>query len=521
MMVRVTNSEGAAPVQNVRRWHAELACLARGTAGSRGMPGAGVPGIGLGRDVLIEAHGGRFTAVTPDVPAAQVPPGTVRLPGLTLPGLANAHSHAFHRALRGNAAGAGIAAGFAGTGSAGAGFAGPGFAGGSGTGIAGGQPDDTFWTWRERMYAVAERLDPERYFALARAVYAEMALAGITCVGEFHYLHHGPGGTRYSDQNETGRVLIEAAAAAGLRITLLDTCYLAGGFTAGGEPVPLARVQLRFGDGTAHAWAERVSGFRCDSLGMAAPHARLGAAIHSVRAVHPDAVPVVMAWSHAHGAPVHAHLSEQPLENHECRAAFGRTPAEVLYDAGALGPRTTLVHATHLTERDIELLGGSLSTVCMCPLTEADLADGVGPAPALAAAGSPLSLGSDGHSVIDLIDEARWLELSQRLVTRRRGHFGASELAAAATASGHACLGWPDAGEIVPGAHADLVTFSLDSPRLAGGGPDPLAAVFAAGTAADVRHVVVSGADVVRDGRHLLVDDVPRALAAAIGAVLT
>lgn len=497
MMLRVTNSEAAAPLETVRRWHAELAWLARGAPGPQGM-----------RDVLIEAHGRRFTAVTPDVPAAQAPPGTVRLPGLTLPGLANAHSHAFHRALRGNAAGAGMTAGIT-AGSAGA-----------GTGFSGGQPDDTFWTWRERMYAVAQRLDPESYFALARAVYAEMALAGITCVGEFHYLHHGPGGTRYRDQNETGRVLIEAAAAAGLRITLLDTCYLAGGFTPGGEPVPLAGVQLRFGDGTAHAWAERVSAFGSDNLGMAAPHARLGAAIHSVRAVHPDAVPVVMAWSHSHGAPVHAHLSEQPLENHECRAAFGRTPAEVLYDAGALGPRTTLVHATHLTERDIELLGGSLSTVCMCPLTEADLADGVGPAPALAAAGSPLALGSDGHSVIDLIEEARWLELSQRLATRRRGHFGAPELAAAATASGHACLGWPDAGEIVPGALADLVTLSLDSPRLAAGGRDPLAAVFAAGTAADVRHVVVSGADVVRDGRHLLVDDVPRELAAAIGAVL-
>jgi formiminoglutamate deiminase len=226
-----------------------------------------------------------------------------------------------------------------------------------------------------------------------------------------------------------------------------------------------------------------------------------------------------MAWSRGHGAPVHAHLSEQPLENAECLAAFGRTPAEVLYDAGALGPRTTLVHATHLTERDVELLGGSLSTVCMCPLTEADLADGVGPAPALAAAGSPLALGSDGHSVIDLLEEARWLELSQRLVTRRRGHFSAADLVVAATVGGHACLGWPEAGEILPGAYADLVTLSLDSPRLAGGS-DPLAAVFAAGTAADVRHVVASGVDIVRDGRHLLVDDVPGELAAAIGAVL-
>jgi formiminoglutamate deiminase len=227
-----------------------------------------------------------------------------------------------------------------------------------------------------------------------------------------------------------------------------------------------------------------------------------------------------MAWSQAHGAPVHAHLSEQPLENAECRAAFGLTPAELLYEAGALGPRSTLVHATHLTERDVGLLGGSMSTVCMCPLTEADLADGIGPAPALAAAGSPLALGTDGHSVIDVIEEARWLELSQRLATRQRGHFSATDLATAATVAGHACLGWPEAGEIVPGAYADLVTLPLDSPRLAGGAGGPLAALFAAGTAADVRHVVTSGMDVVRDGRHLLVDDVAGSLAAAVGAVL-
>jgi formiminoglutamate deiminase len=475
-----------------RRWHAELAWLARSAPWSSAPgPSGGTPATApLATDVLIEARGSRFTDVTPGTPAANVPPGTVRLPGLTLPGLANAHSHAFHRALRGAGS----------------------------TGAAGG---DTFWTWRERMYAVAERLDPDSYFTLARAVYAEMALAGVTCVGEFHYLHHAAGGKRYRDPNEMGLRLIDAAASAGVRITLLDACYLAGGFAPGGHQVPLAGVQLRFGDGSAAGWAERVSGFGCDSLGMAAPHARLGAAIHSVRAVAPDQVPEIMAWSHAHGAPVHAHLSEQPLENAESRAAFGRTPAEVLYDAGALGPRTTLVHATHLTGRDVDLLGGSLSTVCMCPLTEADLADGVGPAPALAAAGSPLALGSDGHSVIDLFEEARWMELGQRLVTRRRGHFSAADLATAATAAGHACLGWPEAGEIVPGAYADLVTLPLDSPRLAGGGSDPLAAVFAAGTAADVRHVVTSGADVVRDGRHLLVDDVPGELAAAISAVLT
>jgi cytosine/adenosine deaminase-related metal-dependent hydrolase len=190
-----------------RRWHAELAWLARTAGGPTDGPLAGSTMLGgaLATDVLIEARGARFTAVTPGTTAASVPPGTVRLPGLTLPGLANAHSHAFHRALRGGASNAG-----------------------------GGVGGDTFWTWREGMYAVAERLDPDRYRALARAVYAEMALAGVTCVGEFHYLHHAAGGTRYSDQNEMGRLLIQAAADAGMRITLLDACYLAGGFLPGG-----------------------------------------------------------------------------------------------------------------------------------------------------------------------------------------------------------------------------------------------------------------------------------------------
>jgi formiminoglutamate deiminase len=336
-------------------------------------------------------------------------------------------------------------------------------------------------------------------------------------VGEFHYVHHNPDGTPYANPNEIGLRLIDAAAAAGLRITLLDACYLAAGFDPDGKARPLTGAQLRFGDGDAAGWAARMAGFSCDALGMLGSHARIGAAIHSARAVPPDQMPEVMAWSHHHGAPVHVHLSEQPLENAETRAAFGKTPAESLEDAGVLGPRSTMVHATHLTERDIELLGGSRSAVCMCPLTEADLADGVGPAPALAAAGCQLSLGTDGHSVIDIFQEGRWMELSQRLVTRTRGHFRGADLAIAATASGHTCLGWPDAGEIMPGAYADLVTVSWDSPRVADARwGHPLSSVFFAGTAADVRHVVASGRDIVRDGQHLLVGDIAGELAAVI-----
>ena len=454
-----------------RRWHAELAWL---------------PGRGVTPDVLIEASGAHITAVTPAVRPAGCPAGTVRLPGLTLPGLANAHSHAFHLALRGS--------------------------------VQAGQ--GTFWTWRERMYHVADRLDPGSYLALARAVFAEMALAGATCVGEFHYLHHGPHGTAYADPNAMGRAVIEAAAQAGVRITLLDTCYLSGGL-AHGTPEPLAGVQQRFGDGDAGRWAERVSALGADSRGILAPHARAGAAIHSVRAVPPGQMGPVVAWSHAHGAPLHAHLSEQRAENQACLAVLGVTPAEVLERAGALGPRSTMVHATHLTRADIGLLGDTQTVVCLCPTTEADLADGIGPARALAAAGCPLSLGSDSHAVIDLLEEARRVEMGERLISGQRGNFPAAALAEAATVAGHACLGWPEAGQLAPGGLADLVTVSLDTPRLAGAAAaTALESVIFAGTAADVRSVVAGGEDVVAEGRHLLVPDVPAALAEAIRPLL-
>jgi formiminoglutamate deiminase len=459
-----------------RAWHAELAWL---------------PGRGVCPDVLIEAAGDRFTAVTPEVPAGDVPDGLraglTRLPGLTLPGMANAHSHAFHRALRG-ATQVGLG---------------------------------TFWTWRERMYEVAARLDPDRYLALARAVFAEMGLAGITCVGEFHYLHHGPQGVPYADPNEMGRAVIAAAAQAGMRITLLDTCYLSGGLRPDGRPEPLTGTQLRFGDGDGEAWAARTEGLGADKHGRLGPLARAGAAIHSVRAVPAGQMHPVIAWAQRYGAPLHAHLSEQRAENEASLAAYRRTPAEVLYDAGALGPRATVVHATHLNGHDVDLLGGSRSYACLCPTTEADLADGIGPARALATAGCPLTLGSDSQAVIDLLEEARRVELGERLASGQRGHFRAGELARAATTDGHASLGWPDAGEIAAGALADLVTVTLDSPRLAGATrTTALASVIFAASAADVRHVVAGGEDLVRDGQHQRIDNVPAALSAAIRQVL-
>ena len=454
-----------------RRWLADLAWL---------------PGQGVRPDVLIEAEGERFTSVTPGASAADAE----HLAGLVLPGFANAHSHAFHRALRGTT-----------------------------------QADrGTFWTWRERMYEVAARLDPDSYLRLARAVYAEMALAGISCVGEFHYLHHQAGGRPYADPNAMGRALVQAAAEAGLRMTLLDTCYLAGGLAPAvpGGMLPLAGPQLRFGDGDAARWARRAAELGFDEHGMISPHAKAGAAIHSVRAVPRDQMHAVVAWAHRCGAPLHAHMSEQQAENDACHALYGVSPSRLLYDEDVLGPRTTVVHATHVSAADLDLLGGCQTFACICPTTERDLGDGLAPSAALAAAGCALTLGSDSHAVIDMLEEARGVEYAERLARRARGHFTAETLLCAATCHGHTSLGWPDAGEIAPGAWADLVAVSLDSPRTAGA-PDRLAleaAVFAA-TTADIRTVVIGGRDIVRDARHLLVPDVPAELSRTILALLS
>ncbi len=410
--------------------------------------------------VVVDVRDGRIDAVMRDAPTP--PPGARRLDGLTLPGLANGHSHAFQRALRGRTQH------------------------GSGS----------FWTWREQMYRLADRLDPERYLALARATYAEMALAGVTAVGEFHYLHHGPGGVPYSDPNEMGRALIAAAAEAGVRITLIDACYLNGGI---GEPP--AGPQRRFSDGSADAWAERVEALSDE------PSARIGAAIHSVRAVDPEAAAVVAGWALERDCPLHAHVSEQPAENHACMEAYGCTPTALLAAAGALAAPFTAVHATHLEDGDVTLLGEAGACCCICPTTERDLADGIGRMRPLAEAGAALSLGSDSHAVIDLFEEARAVELNERLASGERGHHSAAALLRAASEDGHACLGWPDAGRIAPGARADLVTVSLAGVRLAGTEPEHAidAAVFAAG-AADVRHVLVDGHEIVRDGRHATID---------------
>ena len=415
-----------------QRWIADLAWLG---------------GEDLERNVLLEVEEGRFTAVTPESTVAGV-----RLLGVTLPGMVNAHSHAFHRDLRGR------------------------------THRLGGD----FWLWRDLMYEIAADLTPESYEDMASDVYKEMVGAGFTTVGEFHYVHHQLGGTPYEDPNEMGHALIRAARRAGIRIALLDAGY----FTAGFDERPLHPVQTRFSDGTAEAWLERVQALT--EMYQDQPDVRVGLAPHSVRAV-PETYLSVLGEQKSPNIPTHIHVSEQPAENSDCLHHKGVTPVGLLARVGLLGPDTTAVHATHLTPTDIELLGGSGTGVCYCATTERDLADGLGPALALHSAGSPLSVGSDSHAMIDPFEESRGLEIHNRLMTGNRGEFAPSYLLKAATSNGARSLGFDPDG-LMAGAEADFITVSAASPRTMGLNQDEGVGhtVFSA-TAADVTDVVVAG----------------------------
>lgn len=430
---------------------------------------------GWAENVSIGIDAGRFSAVTEDAAPGE---GSIRLDGLVLPGLVNAHSHTFHRALR------------------------------SRTHALGG----SFWTWRELMYSVAQKLTPDSYRDLARAVFAEMLEAGFTAVGEFHYLHHDVDGKPYLEPNVMAEGLIAAAEDVGIRITLLDTLYLHGGLHADGYD-PLAPNQIRFGDGSADGYVERSQRLEPESS-----LATVGTAIHSVRAVDPESIAIVVE---AFDRPLHAHVSEQPVENTRCLAAHGTTPTQLLDDTGALTAQFTAIHATHLTTHDVALLGGAGSSVCFCPTTERDLADGIGPGPELVQAGARLCVGSDSHAVIDPFEEMRAIEMHERLSSHERGVFVSEDLIAAAAANGYESIGWAGGGQIAPGAPADLVCVALGSNRLAGSDPSLAgdAVVFAA-DADDVSDVIVGGSHVVRDGSHASLS-VAAELERTIGALFT
>ncbi len=379
--------------------------------------------------------------------------GDLRL-NTVVPGFANAHSHAFHRLMRGT------------------------------THADGGD----FWAWRGSMYRTAARLDPALMFLVARAVFAEMLVSGYTAVGEFHYLHHRADGSAYVPAHAMESAIADAAREIGIRLVLLDACYLDGGIGR-----PLDAHQRRFGDRSAGAWLERWHSLRAviDGDGV-----RLGAAIHSVRAVTPMAMSEIRDALDP-GLPLHIHVSEQPQENSDCLEAYGDTPVGVLADLGLLTRRLSLVHATHLTASDRALVGASGATAVMCPTTEADLADGIGPAFELSRLGTPIAIGSDQNAVIDPLLELRSLESAERLSSGLRGRFSPSALLAAGTVAGYASLGISPT-VLTPGDPCDLVELDSGTRRTIGSATDQL--VLTADSS-DVRRVVVGGRLVADSGR--------------------
>ncbi|MFL4475324.1 formimidoylglutamate deiminase [Paeniglutamicibacter sp. MACA_103] len=401
-------------------------------------------------------------------PEPTTPPNTVRVPAPV-----NAHSHAFHRILRGRT------------------HEGPG--GGAGD----------FWTWREHMYTYAHSLTPRLYQQLATAVFAEMAVAGYSAVGEFHYLHHQNDGTPYGAQGSDAEphamelALGRAALAAGIRLVLLDTCYLQGGLAADGSVLELDETQRRFSDRTVEAWLER-HGRLATALGeldAGAGLLTLGAAVHSVRAVAPADLGKIAAGLDP-ALPLHVHLSEQPAENHACQAAHGTSPTGLLQETGLLGARLSAVHATHLDDSDIQALGAARAGIVMCPTTEADLGDGIGPARELADAGAHLSLGSDQHAVLDPYLEQRALEHAERLRSGKRGRFSPAQISAAAREGGLRSLGLEE--------NDDFLVVRTDSARTAGSRPAQLPLTA---TAADVAEVHINGQLVARNGIHTRLGD--------------
>ena len=416
-------------------------------------PDAVFTGSELRTDTAVRIEDGRIAALEAPTAAAE------RVRGLLMPGMVNAHSHAFQRAFRGHVQ-----------------WRGPG--------------EDDFWSWRDAMYRTANRLDPDGIFRISRLCFLEMAEAGITQVGEFHYLHHQPDGTRYDDPDLLARRVIDAALDVGIRIALLRVVYARNGAD------PLRDDQRRFGDRSADeplAAVQRLASISDERVSV-------GLAPHSVRAVPADWMPELASFS----GPIHAHVSEQPGENAFCQQAYGATPLQVLANGGLVHDRFTAVHLTFPTEGDVALMRDRHATVCACPVTEQDLGDGFLP---LEARTLNVCVGSDSHARIDLFEEARSIELHARALAGRRNvlappddrHGLARRLLRIATVDGARALGSPSDG-IAIGAPADLVLIDLDRPAAAGV-PMQEAAAFLANPEW-VDRVWVAGREIVRKGRH-------------------
>ncbi|MDQ2904002.1 MAG: formimidoylglutamate deiminase [Ktedonobacteraceae bacterium] len=392
-------------------------------------------GLQAGMVIAISDDGRIASIAKRDAEAPPVEP-VERMPyTVLLPGFVNVHSHAFQRLLRGQTQG----------------YL---------------SRQDTFWTWRRAMYDKAQRLDPRRLYDIAYDTYREMLMAGYTSVGEFHYVHHQPDGQPYAQPNAMAEALLHAGRDAGIRVVLLMAAYARAGFDQ-----PPEEDQRRFCDASVEAYLERVEALRVAGVPV-------GVAPHSVRAVPEDWLRAIAEYSRTHNLPLHVHADEQVAEIEQCQAAHGCTPIELLERFGALGPLTTIVHATHASAAEIALLARYGCTVCVCPTTEGDLGDGIAPYAELLAAGIPLTIGSDSNTRIDPIEELRWAEYSARMRYQRRRVLVADEWATPGpllldygTRRGAAALGL-EVGQIAPGMWADFVAFDSRHRTLEGWNDD-------------------------------------------------
>lgn len=394
----------------------------------------------------------------------------VPMPGrIVLPGFVNGHSHAFQRVLRGRTE-----------------F------------LAAGHERDDFWSWREAMYAAATALSPEQLYDVSKQCFLEMALAGVTTVGEFHYVHHQPDGTPYDDVHLLAKQVIAAARDVGLRIVLLRVGYARAGFGLALNP-----RQRRFIEADVDTYLSRTH-----ELAQLTKHDSLvtvGLAPHSVRAV-PKAWLSTIAREWKHG-PLHMHVSEQPAELRACEAEYGMTPVKLLETEGLLSERFTAVHAIHLHDAEVAALGAERAIVCACPSTERNLGDGIVKADELLAAGAHVSLGSDSHAHIGMLEEAQMLEGHLRLLRLRRNVLDpgrgepdgvATRLLNTLTVAGDRSLGLSP-GTLLPGSRADFVSLDLQHPTLLGVND---ARVLMGAPSSAVRDVVVNGRAIVKEGRH-------------------
>jgi formimidoylglutamate deiminase len=393
-----------------------------------------------------------------------------------IPGQLNVHSHAFQRSLRGKTE-----------------YGQP------------GREDDNFWTWRTEMYELANRIEPEEMEIIGRMVFLEMLRAGITHVGEFHYVHHQPDGTPYEEPNELALRLGKAAKAVGLRMTMLPVAYHTGDI--GKEASP---EQRRFISKEVDRFLNRVDrlaeGWSGEEL------LDVGVAPHSIRAVDRKWLEAIAEWGRSRKAPVHIHACEQRKEVRASQEAFGMPPVEALYEWGVLDEGWTIIHGTHLSERELEILAEVRPTIGACPTTERNLGDGFLPAAELVARDVPIALGSDSHTVVDPFEEMRLVEYHERLRREernvlvgadRRGRLSTAEILwPMGTAYGARSLAGDD-GEIREGGPADFVALDLDHPSIAGAQRSTLLTdVVLSMSAGAVRDVIVAGEAVVAEGFH-------------------